>query len=73
MNEFLPDAKDFWMQGRRLINAYGFTENVILVTSGIYGKDTLVNDIGTAMPVPLYMYWMNLCCQFQMVLQGNCV
>ena len=44
------DAKDFWMQGRRLINAYGFTENVILVTSGIYGKDTLVNDIGTAMP-----------------------
>ena len=44
------DARDFWMQGRRLINAYGFTENVILVTSGIYEKDTLVNDIGTAMP-----------------------
>lgn len=44
------DAKDFWMKGRRMINAYGFTENVILVTSGIYEKDTPVNDIGTAMP-----------------------
>lgn len=44
------ETRDYWMKGRRMVNAYGFTENTVLVTSGIYTSDTKVNDIGTPLP-----------------------
>lgn len=44
------DVKEYWMKGRRMVNAYGFTENTVLVMSGIYGEDTPANDIGTPVP-----------------------
>lgn len=44
------DVKEFWMKGRRMVNAYGFTENTILVASGIYTEETPANDIGTVVP-----------------------
>lgn len=39
-------VKDSWMTGRRMVNAYGFTENTVLVSNGIYTPDCPVNDIG---------------------------
>lgn len=44
------DVKNYWMKGRRMVNAYGFTENTVLVMSGVYEEDTPVNDIGTLVP-----------------------
>lgn len=44
------DTKDYWMKGRCMINAYGFTENTVLVMSSIYTSNTEVNDIGTPLP-----------------------
>ena len=44
------DVKNFWTKGRRMVNAYGFTENTVLVTSGVYGAETPANDIGTPVP-----------------------
>lgn len=44
------EAKDRWRQGRRMVNGYGFTENTVLVTSGVYDNDTPANDIGTPVP-----------------------
>lgn len=44
------EVKDYWMKGRRMVNAYGFTENTVLVTSGIYTSGTKANDIGTPLP-----------------------
>lgn len=44
------DVKDYWVKGHRMVNAYGFTENTVLVMSGIYKEDTPPNDIG--IPVP---------------------
>lgn len=41
------DVKDFWMKGRRMVNAYGFTESIVLVTAGVYTEDMPVNDVGT--------------------------
>lgn len=45
-----PDVKNYWMRGRRMVNAYGFTENSVLVMSGVYKEDTPTNDIGTLVP-----------------------
>lgn len=39
-----------WMHGRRLVNAYGFTENAVHVMNGEYHPGTLPNDIGTPVP-----------------------
>lgn len=44
------DVKNYWMKGRRMVNAYGFTENTVLVMSGVYQEDTPPNDIGTLVP-----------------------
>lgn len=44
------DVKDYWMKGRRMVNAYGFTENTVLVMSGVFQEDTPANDIGTLVP-----------------------
>lgn len=44
------DVKDYWMKGRRMVNAYGFTENTVLVMSGVYQEDTPANDIGMLVP-----------------------
>lgn len=44
------DVKDFWMKGRRMVNAFGFTENTVLVASGVYAEETPANDIGTLLP-----------------------
>lgn len=44
------DVKEYWMQGRRMVNGYGFTENTVLVASGIYADGTPPNDIGTPVP-----------------------
>ena len=44
------DTKDYWMTGRRMVNAYGFTENTVLVTGGVYAAGTKAHDIGTPLP-----------------------
>lgn len=44
------EVKDYWMKGRRMVNAYGFTENTVLAMSGVYEEDTPANDIGTLVP-----------------------
>lgn len=45
-----PEVMKRWMSGRRMVNAYGFTENTVLVTNGVFGENTPANDIG--IPVP---------------------
>ena len=39
-----------WMRGRRLVNAYGFTENAVHVMNGTYRPGIAPNDIGTPVP-----------------------
>lgn len=39
-----------WMHRRRLVNAYGFTENAVHVMNGEYNPGTKPNDIGTPVP-----------------------
>lgn len=45
-----PEVMHRWMTGRRMVNAYGFTENTVLVTNGIYREDSPANDIGVPVP-----------------------
>lgn len=44
------NVKEFWMQERRMVNTYGFTENTVLVAAGAYTEDSPVNDVGTILP-----------------------
>lgn len=39
-----------WMHGRRMVNAYGFTENAVHVMNCEYNSGSLPNDIGTPVP-----------------------
>ena len=43
-------VRDYWMKRLMLVNCYGFTESSLCVSTGVYTKDSLFNDIGEITP-----------------------
>lgn len=43
-------VRNYWMKRLMLVNCYGFTESSLCVSTGVYTKDSLFNDIGEITP-----------------------